>query len=346
MPPPLLKTVPSLQQIIVKKIVQCKAVFGKLYQLEEDLFEPVPSEIVDSILEELSCPSCVESSKLTANEICMLITSSTSRLDLSKFRAFRNQIDHSFICDALGTRCADSLLELKLCRWILPASSLAFITLLCRQIRVLDLSFGRVTDDHIEILAQSCLHLKKLNVQDEEQKISPAGLRKIADAKFQLESLIITGRTYDVNDIVRLLVNQKRLTHLRIANLISALFEYVKNVSTDALTLSHLILLEVGSRVNKYQDASLDISPILANVTALEIDLTLFSNLLKFDPKDVFGLSKLTSLRDLKIRETIGSKERQNLVKLWNRILSFPGFHNITFLQLESGLCFSKKQCS
>ena len=258
----------------------------------------------------------------------------------------------------LGTRCQSALIELKLSRWHFSPSSLAFVTLLCGNIETLDLSFSRATDEHIRIITKNCPRLEHLNVQDEEQKITDNGLKLIANASFNLKSLNLTGRNYAVDGILNLLVRQQKLTHLRIGNLIEAIHLYAAKyaVTQQSLKLSHLVLLEVGSNLDNLSlSVQLDFSLIVPYVTALEIDLSLFRKMMDRDSVNLFGLPTLTSLKELKVRETIGTgRNRQNqrnrdaddeeneeyerFRESWNSILALPSFRNITFLQLESGL--------
>ena len=344
--PPKLKAMPTLTEIVVESIIYNKTFFNQLYELENDLFEPVPCDIIEQIFDsycELAytkqTSASVNEDGVNANDICMLITKSTAKLNLSKLRAHRHNIDHSLICDALGTRCQNNLIELKLSRWIFSPSSLAFVTLLCGNIQNLDLSFSRATDEHIEIIAQNCPQLRHLNVQDEEQKITEKGLNQITDASFRLKSLNITGRKYALRYTLNLLVKQQSLTHLRICNLVEAIHLYAAKFGTQSLNLSHLVLLEVGSNVeNLSLSQHLDFSLIVPCVSALEIDLSLFRRMIDRDSNYLFGLPTLTSLKELKVRETIGSAVSTRISQTWNTILALPSFWNITFLQLESGL--------
>ena len=109
--PPKLKAMPTLKEIVVRRIVKLRSFFNQLYECENDLFEPVPMDIIDQIFDEycsIPAPSLPTAALnvdggLTANDICMLITRNTSKLNLSKLRAHRHNIEHSLICDALGT---------------------------------------------------------------------------------------------------------------------------------------------------------------------------------------------------------------------------------------------------
>ena len=113
---PAARSFPSLRDIVVTQIVKSRSIFGQLYEHEYDLFDPVPGEIIDDILEQYFSLDAIGSNLLTANEICMLITTSTTKLDLNKLRAHRHNVPLTFIIDALGTRCQRSLYELNLSR--------------------------------------------------------------------------------------------------------------------------------------------------------------------------------------------------------------------------------------
>ena len=347
--PPAVRPFPSLKEIVVKEIVRARSLFGELYKNEYDLFDPVPCKFIDRILDEYCHLDGIGPNLLTANEICMLITTSTTKLDLNKLRVHRHNVPHAFITDALATRCTSSLTELNLSRWGLSVKDINVITFFCRNIQKLNLSFGRVTDEHIQILSNNCPALKQLNLQDEQQNITSEGLLKIAHAKFQLESLTVSGENYKVEDIITLLKNQIDLNHIRISNLIEALCLYAQDESPKPLALSQLILLEIGSHIENWMSES-DVSSILGNVTALEIDHPLLEKIMRLDPLTCLGITKLENFRDLKIRENIGSRlsslgshrhqdsRVDKISKVWNTFLGYPCFKNIKFLQLESGL--------